>query len=187
MRVIRPKGIFPILLILSAFLLGFFLRGSSWLSPTAKPPAQKTASESAAPIVRLSAKVTRVIDGDTVVLDDGRHVRYLGIDSPERRERWGEAAKNFNAELVLNKNVVLELDGRKYDAYDRLLAYIFVGDDLINEKLLAEGLAKTLFIFSDAPLRYRDRLLQAEEKAHQDHNGVWLDEWERQIEKGTGN
>ena len=95
------------LFFLAAFLFGYFYRGTAQeksdglttLTRRVGPPRLGEAGESATPsaVVRRQARVTRVIDGDTVVLADGRHVRYLGINSPELRERWGEAAKKFNA------------------------------------------------------------------------------------------
>lgn len=179
-------GVKILLFLLAAFLLGYLAYGpfSPIPVPTATiPAAQKAPADSVAPAVaHFEAKVTRVIDGDTVVLDDGRHVRYLGINSPELRQRWGEAAKKLNAELVLDQTITLELDRKTQDEYGRTLAYVFVGKVMVNEKLLAEGLAKTYFLARQARLRYQERLLQAEARARQDHNGVWLDEWEKEIE-----
>lgn len=41
-------------------------------------------------------QVTQVLDGDTIVVSSGEHIRYWGIDAPEKFERWGEAATKFN-------------------------------------------------------------------------------------------
>ena len=79
-------------------------------------------------------------DGDTVVLSDGRHVRYIGINAPEiahdnqKAEAFGYEAKQYNQSLVRSKKVRLEFDKEKYDRYGRLLAYIFLLDGtFINE------------------------------------------------------
>jgi micrococcal nuclease len=65
------------------------------------------------------AKVVRVIDGDTIELEDGKKVRYIGIDTPEtvdpRRDPqcFGKEASLQNKELVEGKDIYLEKDVRK--------------------------------------------------------------------------
>ena len=51
--------------------------------------------------------VTRVIDGDTIVLENGERVRYIGIDTPEisQNECFALEAKKKNEELVLGKSI----------------------------------------------------------------------------------
>nr|MBC8361511.1 thermonuclease family protein [Candidatus Desulfatibia profunda] len=77
-------------------------------------------------------KVRWVNDGDTVVLTDGRHVRYIGINAPEidhenqRAEPYGYQAKKYNEKLVLSKTICLQFDKEQYDQYGRLLAYVFL-------------------------------------------------------------
>jgi micrococcal nuclease len=98
--------------------------------------------------------VEEVIDGDTVIIDDGKssHVGYLGIDAPEESWQdspgdplWEEAAE-FNRKLVAGKRVRLEYDKEKYDVYGRTLAYVYKDGVSINEELLRHGLARPLFI-----------------------------------------
>ncbi|MBW2406005.1 MAG: thermonuclease family protein [Deltaproteobacteria bacterium] len=73
-----------------------------------------------------------VHDGDTIVLTDGRYVRYIGINAPEiahdnhKAEAFGYEAKNYNKSLVRSKTVRLEFDKEKYDRHGRLLAYVFL-------------------------------------------------------------
>ena len=73
-----------------------------------------------------------VSDGDTVVLDNGQKVRYIGINAPEVAhddhiaEPYGEEAKRFNASLVNRKKVRLEFDKERTDRYKRRLAYVFL-------------------------------------------------------------
>jgi micrococcal nuclease len=66
--------------------------------------------------------VKRVIDGDTIVLNNGEKVRYIGIDTPERDEDYYNKAKEFNKKLVEGKTVRLETDVQQRDRYGRLLA-----------------------------------------------------------------
>ena len=126
--------------------------------------------------------VSRVIDGDTVALADGRHVRYIGIDTPELRrleggqwrldpEPYAAKAAEANRALVEGKRVRLEFDVDPTDRYGRSLAYVYVGEMMVNERLLAEGYAHLLIIRPN--VRYVDRLRQAEEDAQQAGRGLW--------------
>ncbi|MBU1129583.1 MAG: thermonuclease family protein [Nanoarchaeota archaeon] len=88
--------------------------------------------------------VERVIDGDTVVFNSSS-IRLLGINSPERGEKYYEEAKNFLEKEVLNKTVELKFGNERYDKYDRLLAYVFVGQENVNLKLVEKGFANFYF------------------------------------------
>jgi endonuclease YncB( thermonuclease family) len=81
-------------------------------------------------------QVKRVYDGDTVLLQDGRKVRYLGINAPEFQEPYYLKAKRFNESLVLQRQIRLEYDREPVDAYDRLLAYVYADDRMVNAALL---------------------------------------------------
>lgn len=96
----------------------------------------------------LSGPVVRVIDGDTIEVElagEVERVRYIGIDTPEMNDRRAAvrelavAAKEANARLVEGRRVRLELDVEKRDRYGRLLAYVFVGDTMVNEALVRSG------------------------------------------------
>jgi len=96
-------------------------------------------------------EVRWVDDGDTIVLTDGRRVRYIGINSPEVESKYSEAepfgdeARELNRELVYLKKVRLEFDIEKYDQYGRLLAYIFLPDGtFINNAVITAGYAYCL-------------------------------------------
>lgn len=91
--------------------------------------------------------VKEVIDGDTVVLDNGQTVRYLGIDTPERDEPFYLEAKKRNRELVRGKKIRLEVCREEpKDRYGRTLAWVFAEDTFVNRALLAEGFARKLII-----------------------------------------
>ena len=124
----------------------------------------------------------RVIDGDTIELTDGRLVRYIGIDSPEvrRREdhRWvvspepfGLAAQEANKRLVQGKRVRLEYDVETRDRYGRILAYVYVDGQMVNERLVEDGDARVLTIPPD--VKYADRFRRLAEDARRAHRGVW--------------
>ncbi|WP_319525388.1 thermonuclease family protein [uncultured Desulfosarcina sp.] len=119
-----------------------------------------------------------VADGDTIVLADGRHVRYIGIDTPEvahenrRAEPFGEAAKAFNRELVMGKRIRLETDREKMDRYGRLLAYVYREDGLfVNTELLRRGLAYVLYHFPNHAKV--GELLAVQREAMGQGRGIW--------------
>ena len=92
-----------------------------------------------------TAKVTRVIDGDTIIIDTGQQVRYIGIDAPEVHpevEAYGMEAWQANRHLVEGKEVRLERDVSETDKYGRLLRYVYVDNIFVNARLVSLGLAE---------------------------------------------
>ena len=95
-----------------------------------------------------------VVDGDTIILQDGRHVRYIGIDTPEIEhknhpaEPLGDDARSLNRLLVEGWRLRLVYDREKTDRYGRTLAYVFRSDGLfVNAELLKHGVAHVLTLF----------------------------------------
>ncbi len=84
-----------------------------------------------------TSKCARVIDGDTIQLNDGRKVRLLDIDAPEIKQPWGLQSKKFLADLIEGKEI--ELIGSKKDRYGRTLATIKLGDLDVNKRLVEMG------------------------------------------------
>jgi endonuclease YncB( thermonuclease family) len=116
-------------------------------------------------------QVVRVVDGDTVRLDDGEAVRLLGIDTPERHEPlYVEASKRLAA-LVDRRSVALEFDHTRRDHYKRLLAHLWVGDTLVNEVMVASGLARVYMWPPDT--LHRQRLVAAQRAARKAGLGIW--------------
>jgi micrococcal nuclease len=107
------------------------------------------------PGATASARVLRVVDGDTIEVSiDGavEDVRYIGIDTPESVkpgepvECFGHQAAEENERLVAGHTVELEFDAERRDAYGRLLAYVRAGSSLVNAELVRRGYARTLTI-----------------------------------------
>src|SRR3972149_3085868 len=90
---------------------------------------------------RSPQRVARVIDGDTVQLEDGRKVRYAGINAPEDGQRYFQEATQANNDLVGGKDVTLEFGRGQRERYERLLAYVSVGDTFVQGELVRRGLA----------------------------------------------
>lgn len=118
--------------------------------------------------------VTRIIDGDTIELEDGTRVRLLGIDTPESGQCASGEATATTSELVLNKNVKLETDVQLKDRYGRLLAHIFIDGVHVNEELVKAGWATTLTIPPN--VKYVDKLLKAQQDARAAKLGIWADD-----------
>ena len=125
-----------------------------------------------------------VSDGDTIVLSNGQHVRYVGINAPEiahdnhKAEVFGYAAKKYNQSLVRLKKVRLEFDKEKHDRYGRLLAYIFLLDGtLINKKMIEKGYAYVLHLRPN--VKYDGVLLNAQRNAMSAKQGMWRN-WNEQ-------
>jgi len=102
-------------------------------------PAESVPPEWAWPIER--AWVTAVIDGDTIEIEGGERVRYIGIDTPETDECYGPEATQANRELVEGKEVILIRDVENRDKYDRLLRYVITDGRFVNAELVRLGYA----------------------------------------------
>lgn len=97
--------------------------------------------------VEESAVCTKVVDGDTIYLDNGEKVRFVGVNTPERGVEGYIASKNFVQKLCLNKKVGLDIDDSKHnDKYGRTLAVVIVNGKNVNEMLLKEGLAEIMYM-----------------------------------------
>ena len=121
-----------------------------------------------------TAKVTRVIDGDTIVIQGDYRVRYIGIDTPEIHptvEDYGIEAWEANRRLVEGKEVRLEIDVSETDRYGRLLRYVYVDDIFVNAELVRLGLAEARAYPPDT--RYQDELGALESEARQEGRGMW--------------
>jgi len=128
-------------------------------------------------IATESAKVARVIDGDTIELETGEKVRYIGIDAPETHhpqqglECFGKESTEHNRELVEGKEVRLEKDISKTDRYGRLLRYVYVHDEMVNELLVRDGFAHASSYPPD--IKYQERFRAAEKEAQEQQRGLW--------------
>ncbi len=135
-------------------------------------------------------EVVRVVDGDTLVVrqdgdatinnnrGDTIRVRLLGIDAPESVkpnhpvELMGPEASAFTTEFVSGGQAHVVLDKRRIDQYGRYLAYIYVGDRMLNEELVRTGLARVSDYPGDSQSIAR-QLRKAEEEAREARRGIW--------------
>jgi micrococcal nuclease len=115
--------------------------------------------------------VVKVIDGDTVVIDGGYHVRYIGIDSPEADEFYYAEAAQLNSDMVAGKKVRLESDVTDKDKYGRLLRYVYVGDLFVNAEMVRQGCAWSMAYPPD--VKYQVYLEALEKEARELERGFW--------------
>ena len=136
------------------------------------------------------AHVKRVIDGDTIELDNGDKVRYIGVDTPELNDvgaaddeclAW--AARSRNAQLLSNGRVFLYRDPSvDRDKYNRLLRYVYVGQNFVNRTLVAEGLGAMFFCkvgYKNCPITTdmtrEGEILKASHAARANKRGIYSD------------
>jgi micrococcal nuclease len=121
--------------------------------------------------------VKRVIDGDTIELVNGQYVRYIGINTPELKDKrenlkfFAQKAYEVNKNLVLNKKVKLVKDVSQTDHYGRLLRYVFVDDIFVNLYLVKQGYAYAVSYPPD--VKYQDLLKESQIKAKKEKRGLW--------------
>lgn len=119
--------------------------------------------------------VERIIDGDTIELASGDKIRYLGVDTPEttsgKNECYGAEAVRYNRDRVLDREVRLEYDAACTDRYGRLLAYVYVGDEMINRALLSRGYGDVLIIAPNG--RYEAEMNDDVRRARAAKRGLW--------------
>jgi len=192
-KIKKKKLVFVIggvLLLLVGFLLGRINNDN-------KPPVEPTSTPSLSSPTEVPTetfKVTRVIDGDTIEIEGGERVRYIGIDTPETVDPrkpvqcFGIEASKKNKELVEGKNVRLEKDITDKDKYGRLLRYVYVDPSkstsamssvpngsgqaiFINLELVKQGFA---FSYTYPPdIKYQEEILAAETEAREANRGLW--------------
>lgn len=178
---------FGILILFIGVLIGMQFRNTAGQSPVLSKPKitnEKTNEANVQNVLESqnksqseTFKVTRVIDGDTIEIEGGERVRYIGIDTPETVDPrkpvqcFGVEASKKNKELVEGKMVRLEKDITDRDKYNRLLRYVFVDNVFINLELVKQGFA---YSYSYPPdIKYQDQFLKAQQEAEKTKQGLW--------------
>jgi micrococcal nuclease len=128
----------------------------------------------------VEAKVTRVVDGDTIeVLMNGKieDIRMLLLDTPETKhpskpvEPFGPEASKFAKETLEGKTVGIEVGLEERDNYGRVLAYVWIGSKTYQEMVLEKGLGVTAYLYND--LRLLEQFHKAQNIARDKKIGVW--------------
>ncbi len=146
-----------------------------------KYPTQKILESSPS---SLLVKVLRAIDGDTIELESGKKVRYIGIDTPELHhpkkpvQCFAQEAMMTNKKLVEGKQVRLEKDVSETDRYGRLLRFVHVENStasteatFINDYLVRQGFAFAATFPPD--VKYSEQFKLAQREAMENNRGLW--------------
>ncbi|MCB9805794.1 thermonuclease family protein [Candidatus Nomurabacteria bacterium] len=126
--------------------------------------------------------VVRIVDGDTVVVftnNQKTKVRLIGVNTPEtvdprkEVECFGQEASDFLKNILSDKKVELEIDETQgtYDKYERMLAYIFLNGENINQKIIEEGYGYE-YTYS-VPYKYQESFKMLEAEAKENKIGLW--------------
>lgn len=167
------------------FILG--VAGSIFSNPSEATPNNQIASTKPISEVKSSLLkkeeyqvVKRVVDGDTIELENGEKVRYIGINTPEtvdpRKsvECFGKEASNKNKELVEGKKVRLEKDISDRDKYNRLLRYVYLENGtFINLELVKQGYAQVSTYPPD--VKFQSDFQNTQDEAKKSKLGLWAD------------
>lgn len=127
------------------------------------------------------AKVISVVDGDTIVIEGNKKVRYIGVNTPEifkdtTGKKTGEQcfaneSLEENRRLVEGKTIKMVRDISNTDKYGRLLRYVYVDGLFVNDYLVTKGFAKTMTVKPD--IRYSKTFKDSQEKAKEEKIGMW--------------
>ena len=128
----------------------------------------------------LVGTVVRVVDGDTIHVRVGERVekvRYIGVNTPEvhhprkGEEPGGRDAMAINRTLVERRHVRLETDVQARDRYGRLLAYVWVGETMVNAELVRRGYAQVMTIPPN--VRHQALFVKLQREAREGARGLW--------------
>lgn len=128
----------------------------------------------------INVTLDKCVDGDTawfIVEGKREKVRFLGINAPEStniQEEYGKLASDYTCNRLKEADeIYLEIDSNsdRYDKYGRLLAYVFVDDNNLNELLLEQGLAEVKYIYDE--YEYIDYLCDSQYKAYKKKLNIW--------------
>jgi micrococcal nuclease len=120
--------------------------------------------------------VIRVFDRDTIQIDDGRIIRFIGVDAPEvqssfsKDEPFGKESRSYLDSLILHKKVNINPGDPPLDKYNRTLSYVYLGDILVNGRIIRDGWAVSSRQFHHP---WQDLFLSYENEARLKGLGMW--------------
>jgi endonuclease YncB( thermonuclease family) len=140
--------------------------------------AQVMASDCASQQIDEFVTVSKVIDGDTVELGDGRRLRLIGIDTPELGnhgepdQEFAREARSALAAILKDMKIGLQFDDERQDKYQRLLAHVFLSDGTsVTASLLKQGLGVSFVVPPN--IWGISCYSQIEEDARETKKGIW--------------
>lgn len=166
----------PILLAIGAalgFSVAYGIRGSQETRPIDSEPVVQELEKT----IEETYTVSRVVDGDTIDVEQGIEVllyriRLLGMDTPEGGQPGFNEAKEFLKQETYGKSIILEKDpSGDLDKYGRLLRYIIVDGRNMNIEMVRLGYARARW---HEGLKYEKEILEAEKEARDNKRGTWI-------------
>ena len=121
-------------------------------------------------------EVVKVYDADTIEIRDGTKIRLIGVDAPEvespyrQAESYGIESKSYLTNMLLGGKVKIVVGEQPYDKYGRTLAFVYLGDALINGRIIKDGWARAYRCF-DYP--YKELFITYEKQARAKGLGMW--------------
>ena len=129
-------------------------------------------------------KVLRVIDGDTLELEDGSRVRFLNMDTPETVKKdtavmcYGKESSNYTKSRLSDKVVNLTIDKESTDQYGRQLRFVFLDgvdttkiENSFNAEMVKKGFARARMYSPNTT--YRKDFEEYQKQAQAQKLGVW--------------
>ncbi len=173
-----------LLISISLIVFGFSLMWFG-LKPTPTPLVEITPVATSSATQGLEGEkvyVSKVVDGDTIIVNEQTTVRFIGIDTPETVDPrrpvgcFGKEASNEVKNLLTGKSVILEKDVSDKDKYNRILRYIYLPMDdgqllFVNDYLVREGFGKVLTYPPD--VKFDAQFREAERQAKEKRKGLW--------------
>ncbi len=161
------------------------------LSSSAKPDILFPSLQSQT--ILKNVLVERIISADTIVLEDGRKVKLIGLKAPEAPRRpkveydknglpienivlpentLEEKAYAFVHKLLVGKEVRLEFDETRTDDHFTTVAYVFLVDSniLVNAEILRYGFADLQI--QPPNFKYQEQLRDAYKESRREKRGL---------------
>ncbi len=135
---------------------------------------------------KVEVTLDRCVDGDTaifIISGEKKKVRFLGIDAPEsvkpdsEVEPYGKEASDLTCKILTDASkIFLEYDNLsdKEDKYERVLAWVWADEVLVEKELVSAGYAKVRYNYNK--YAYTDLLYKAQDEAKESKNGIWGDD-----------
>ena len=121
----------------------------------------------------LEGNVVKIADGDTLTLltssNEQVKIRLAGIDTPERKQPFGNRAKQAISSLAFQKHALIEVEAK--DRYGRIVGTVFVDGQNVNAELVRQGMAWVYRKYNKDKALY-----ELEAKAREKELGLWLKE-----------
>ena len=129
---------------------------------------------------KIKVQLDKCVDGDTAwfkINNSRKKYRFLSIDTMELDTEFGKSTSHYVCNLLSNANNI-EIEYSKYgetkDKYNRELVFVYIDNELLQEKLISEGFAKIKYVY--AKYEYLDKFIELESNAKSKKLGLWKEE-----------